>query len=73
MSGLFAIAIDKKIRKDNTFYCAEFVKHVLEEAGIDFNLPELVRPESFKNIENKEIIYKGLLKEYKAENTIKLY
>ena len=71
--GLFAIAIDKKVKKKNSFYCAEFVKYVLEEAGIDFKLPELVRPESFKNIENKETIYKGLLKEYKANSEVKTY
>ncbi len=63
--GLFAIAIKKKITKENSFYCAEFVKHILDSAEIDTKLPELVRPESFKDIKNTLVIYKGLLRAYK--------
>lgn len=62
--GLFAIAFKKKIKKDNAFYCAEFVKYVLDESNIKINLPELVRPESFKNVNECFEIYNGLLKDY---------
>ena len=63
--GLFAIYFKIKRRKDDCFYCAEFVKHLIEKANIDIDLPELVRPEDFKNLEGSTVIYEGLLKEYK--------
>lgn len=62
--GLFLIAIKKKRVKENTFYCAEFVKHILNESEINTKWPDLIRPESFKSIEDKKLIYKGLLREY---------
>lgn len=63
--GLFAVGFRIKIRVDKSFYCAEFVKYVLEQAKIETSLPELVRPESFKQIENLKVEYDGLLKFYK--------
>lgn len=63
--GLFAIGFNKKIQAENSFYCAEFVKYVMEKSDIINELPELIRPESFKNIHGGKEIYKGLLKEYK--------
>lgn len=69
--GLFAVSIHKKIKAPRTFYCAEFVKYVLEEAGIKLELPEIIRPEDFKQIPNKKIVYKGLLRNYKNKERIK--
>ncbi len=64
VKGLFAIYFNKKIRKEKSFYCAEFVKYLIEEAGIELELPELVRPEHFKKISKCKLIYKGLLNNY---------
>lgn len=64
--GLFAIYFKIKRRKDDYFYCAEFVKYVTEKANINLGLPELVRPEDFKNIKGSKVIYEGILREYKA-------
>lgn len=63
--GLFAAGFHKKIGKEHSFYCAEFVKYVLEKSDIKTNLPEIVRPEDFKKLEGLELIYEGLLKAYK--------
>ena len=63
--GLFAAGINKKIQFKNKLYCAEFVKYVLDTSGIETNLPQIVKPEDFKYIDNKELLYKGVLKEYK--------
>ena len=52
--GLVAAGLHKKIGNDHSFYCAEFVKYVLEGANIKTNLPEIVKPEDFKNLENIE-------------------
>ena len=67
-AGLFAIYFNKKISKENYFYCAEFVKHITKESNINLNLPELIRPENFKELNNSRLVYKGLLREYKINN-----
>ena len=64
--GLLAVGFKIRIKSDNSFYCAEFVKYLLEEAKIENNLPSLVRPENFKMLENLKSEYEGLLKFYKA-------
>ena len=63
--GLFAVGFKIKIKADKSFYCAEFVKYVLEEAKIEEKLPELIKPEDFKKIKNLKLEYYGLLKSYK--------
>lgn len=67
--GLFAVGFRVKIRKNNAFYCAEFVKYLFDEAKIDNNLPELVRPENFKEISNIKLEYEGLLRTYTSKTT----
>ena len=62
--GLFAVSINKKIQKENHLYCAEFVKYVLEEAGVVEGLPEIIQPEHFYVLPHKSI-YKGLLRNYR--------
>lgn len=66
--GLFAVGFHKKIGSKNSFYCAEFVKYVMEKAGIKTNLPEIVRPENFKQIEGLQEIYGGYLRNYQKEH-----
>ncbi len=63
--GLFATSIHLRIKKDYYFYCAEFIKHVLEVSHIPVNLPEIVKPQDFININGTKLIYSGLLKEYR--------
>lgn len=66
--GLAFVMINKKRKKENKFYCAEFVKYVLEQSGINVeNLPEIIKPEDFKKLPNLNNIYVGKLKEYKGE------
>lgn len=62
--GLFAVGFNLKLRFKNSFYCAEFVKYVIDKANVRLELPDLIRPENFKYIHGKEI-YTGLLREYK--------
>lgn len=62
--GLFVIPLNKKIKREKYFYCAEFVKYILEESGLELDLPELIRPECFKDIKGIKEIYRGLLQEY---------
>ena len=64
--GLFGSAFNLKYRKKNTFYCAEFVKYLMDEANLNLDLPELVKPIDFKKIENLEIVFQGILKNYQV-------
>lgn len=66
--GLVATLFHKRIQIKNTFYCSEFVKYVLEKAKISKNLPELVKPESFKDLTGAKVIYSGFLNQYKMGN-----
>jgi len=63
--GLIAVGFHKKIKKEHSFYCAEFVKYVMEQAGIETSLPELVKPEDFKKIQGMQEIYNGFFRTYK--------
>lgn len=62
--GLCAAGIHKKLGDEKSFYCAEFVKYVIEEAGIDLGLPLIVKPEDFNNLPELHEIYNGLLRTY---------
>ena len=62
--GLFSVAIHKKIQRRNSFYCAEFVKYVIESQEIETNLPELIKPEDFAKLKNVKPIYQGKLQDY---------
>lgn len=62
--GLFAVGFHKKIGKEKSFYCAEFVKYVIEKANINMELPTIIKPEDFKNVEGLQEIYNGLLRKY---------
>lgn len=65
--GLVAVALHMKIQRRRAFYCAEFVKYAMKKAQIKNNLPDIVKPEDFLNLENIRLEYKGALKQYKVE------
>lgn len=63
--GLALAGINKRVVKKNTFYCAEFVRYILKKSGINVeNLPKTIKPESFKELTNARLIYRGLLRSY---------
>ena len=64
--GLFGVGFNIKYRKENSFYCAEFVKYVVENSNLNIELPELIRPENFKDLYNAKEVYSGLLRKYSA-------
>ena len=65
--GLFASGVNVRIRRNNYFYCAEFVKYLLEKARVKNNLPEIIKPEDFKRLDNIRLEYKGSLCEYSVK------
>ena len=64
--GLFAAGFNKNIKREYSFYCAEFVKYVIEKAKIKTELPEPVKPENFKEMLGLQEIYNGLLRQYQS-------
>ena len=64
--GLFAVAVKLKIKINRSFYCAEFVKYILDESDIKTELPDIIKPEDFKYLQKTTEIYNGVLKEYKC-------
>lgn len=62
--GLFATGFNLKYRKKNSYYCAEFVKYLLDIPDLNLNLPDLIKPNDFQKIDNLELTYSGILKQY---------
>lgn len=65
--GLFAAGFNIRVKRKKSLYCAEFVKHVLETAKVKVDLPQIIKPEHFKNIKGLKLVYNGKLKNYKLE------
>lgn len=62
--GLFFVSINRKYKKENSFYCAEFVKYLLEKSLDIEKLPEIVKPMDFLELDNLELQYEGLFRDY---------
>ena len=66
--GLIFAGLHKKIEFKHSFYCAEFVKYILENGKLDLSyLPEAIRPIDFQNLRNAKLVYKGMLRDYMAD------
>jgi len=71
--GLACVSIKKTVKRKNTFYCAEFVKHVMKFSGINVdNLPIIIKPEDFKLIKGLQLEYEGLLRKYRKKQKINI-
>ncbi len=64
--GLIGVAIKRPIKRDNHYFCSEFISHLLIKSNIyDSNkLPSLTKPSDLLDISHKEFIYEGLAYEY---------
>ena len=62
--GLLANGFHIKYKKNNCFYCAEFIKFLIDEADVELDLPTLIRPNDFKYVYNLNLIYEGILNKY---------
>lgn len=66
MIGLVAVGLHIKIKRKKAFYCAEFIKYIIENSKIAGNLPVLIKPEDFKQLCGLNEIYHGRLNDYSA-------
>lgn len=70
MLGLIGIMFNIPIERRNRYFCSQFVSEVLLRSGVlDFNIPPaLVQPTHFYNMDNKNVIYSGLLSGFRYGN-----
>ena len=63
--GLFLVSLKKKYKRKDTFYCAEFVKYILETSlNKEGTLPEIIKPMDIIELDNMKLVYEGLLSKY---------
>ncbi len=70
ISGLFLSGINVKRKKENHFYCAEFIKYIFDGAECCYDLPDVVVPDHFLELETSTIVYEGKLNSYKQHQFI---
>lgn len=63
--GLIAVALNVRIKREKCFYCAEFVKYVLEQSEV-VELPEIIKPDDFNKLNGLNEVYIGKLQDYKS-------
>ena len=64
--GIFLACFKKDLAPKNRFYCSQFVKKCLTLFKIDNSesLPAVIKPIDFLKLNNKNIVYKGYLRNY---------
>lgn len=63
--GLICVMLNYKVKRVNCYYCAEFVKYVLDNTSIKLDMPDVVKIEDFEKINGSKIVYIGRLNKYK--------
>ena len=62
--GLFAVALHLRVKRKNCFYCAEFVKYVLDKTDLELDLPDIIKPMDFTHMDGLSLIYSGKLLDF---------
>lgn len=64
--GLFGVMINMPIKKENAFFCSQFVSTVLKKSGsIDFAVDiSLIKPSDLPYTANFQLMYQGELRDF---------
>lgn len=64
--GLFGVAINRPIYRENAFFCSQFIATILNKSGLNlFNkMPELITPYDFQSSDKLKLIYEGRILDY---------
>ncbi|WP_461177071.1 hypothetical protein [Virgibacillus ainsalahensis] len=67
--GLFGVMLNKPVKRENAFFCSQFVATVLKECDIiTFQKPlSLVTPHDLQEAEKFQFVYQGKLADYDME------
>ncbi len=64
--GLILAKFRFKFKREERFYCSEFIKTLMDEFEIKNNLPAVAKPEDFKELDNTKLDYRGMLRDYRS-------
>ena len=66
MIGLYLAAIKIEKRRDNKYYCSDFIKTILQKYNVPGSekLKSITAPSDFLTFSGTTVIYRGLLKDY---------
>src|SRR5699024_5128528 len=64
--GLFGVMLNKEFRRQNAYFCSQFVVTMLQECGVyqGSKPPGLIRPQDLRAWRKLKLIYQGELKSY---------
>lgn len=66
--GIFYAKFGKLRKKENYFYCSEFVQEVFEPYGLGVNTESgVIRPINFLSVSNGKLLFEGVLSNYQAQ------
>lgn len=67
--GVIGVALKEPVEFSNSYFCSQFVAEILMRSGIKLwnKLPALVTPDDFRQSDRLQLVYEGLLREYKPE------
>ncbi|NLW15994.1 MAG: hypothetical protein GX038_07045 [Erysipelothrix sp.] len=68
--GLIGAAFNKRVPRKNAYFCSEFVADVLYKSNVKLwdVPPHRVKPHDFGSDDRLEVVFEGLLSEYKGPN-----
>lgn len=68
--GQFAIILNYKLNRKNAFFCSQFVATILnEKKGVLDKTPSLCTPQDLLEVDQLQLIYKGLLLSYPYQDS----
>ena len=64
--GLFGVLLNKPIKRECRYFCSQYISEILINSTVlkSEKVPELISTKELLTIENKEMIYKGLVNQY---------
>ncbi|MCF0148031.1 MAG: hypothetical protein HUJ77_06485 [Clostridium sp.] len=66
--GLIGVVINRPIKRNNRYFCSEFISHLLIKSEIydSDKIPSLIKPSDLLSIDDKEFVYEGLTHKYRT-------
>ena len=64
LMGVVSAAGNYHLKRKDSYYCAEFVKYVLDHTSMKLNLPDAIKPNDFQKLEGTHEVFVGIMSEY---------
>lgn len=70
--GLLALSINYEFKRENAYFCSEFVATILEECNVvSFNKKrQFITPKNLLDIQNLEKVFEGRVADYYLDNQV---